>query len=50
MRLLKDEKSLNILEIAIQCGFNNTANFNKVFKKITSMTPSNYRLFGDVLS
>ena len=50
MRLLKDEKSLNILEIAVQCGFNNTANFNMVFKKITSMTPSNYRLFGDALS
>lgn len=50
MRLLKNEKSLNILDVAGRCGFNNTANFNKVFKKITSVTPSEYRLFGDMLS
>ena len=25
------------------CGFNTTANFNKVFKKYTGMTPTEYR-------
>ena len=35
--------TMNILDIATQCGYNNTANFNKAFKKITGMTPSEYR-------
>jgi len=29
----------NILNIALQCGFNNTANFNKIFKRITGTVP-----------
>lgn len=33
----------SILEIACRCGFNNTANFNRAFKKITGKTPSEYR-------
>lgn len=33
------EKKLNI---AIDCGFNNTANFYRAFKKITGKTPSDY--------
>lgn len=36
----------NMLEVAIECGFNNTANFNKTFKKITGMTPSEYKKGG----
>lgn len=32
-----------VVEIAYSCGFRNLANFNKSFKKITSMTPSEYR-------
>ncbi|MCI8386968.1 MAG: AraC family transcriptional regulator [Clostridiales bacterium] len=32
-----------IIEIACKCGFNNTANFNRAFKKITNRTPSSYR-------
>lgn len=32
-----------ILEIALECGFNNTANFNRAFKKITGKTPSEYK-------
>ncbi len=35
--------SLNILEIANLSGFNNTANFNKAFKKTTGVTPKEYR-------
>ncbi len=33
----------SILEIATLCGFNNSANFNKTFKKITGIVPSEYR-------
>jgi AraC-like DNA-binding protein len=29
--------------IAYKCGFNNLANFNRQFKKIKKMTPSEYR-------
>lgn len=32
-----------ILEIATSCGFNNPSNFNRIFKKITGVTPSEYR-------
>ena len=43
MQLLKNESNLNIIEIAAQCGFNNTANFNKAFKKTVGITPGEYR-------
>lgn len=33
----------NMLDAAIECGFNNTANFNKTFKKITGVTPTEYK-------
>jgi len=33
---------LTKLEIALRCGFNNTANFYKAFKKITGRTPSDF--------
>ncbi len=32
-----------ILQIATECGFNNTINFNKTFKKYTSLSPSAFR-------
>ncbi|PKM93942.1 MAG: hypothetical protein CVU84_13615 [Firmicutes bacterium HGW-Firmicutes-1] len=32
-----------ILEISGLCGFNNSANFNKMFKKVTGMTPTQFR-------
>lgn len=32
----------NILDIALDCGFNNARTFNRVFKEITQMTPSEY--------
>jgi AraC-like DNA-binding protein len=33
----------NMLEIALECGFNNTVNFNKLFKKYTNVTPNFFR-------
>ncbi len=38
----------NILEIALSAGFNNTANFNKAFKKHTGMTPREYQKTGEI--
>ena len=34
---------LSILEIAYACGFNNSANFNRTFKKFTNLLPSSFR-------
>lgn len=34
---------LPIMTVALQCGYNNTANFNKIFKQITGSTPRNIR-------
>lgn len=33
----------NLLDIAIESGFNNTVNFNKIFKKYTNLTPGSFR-------
>lgn len=33
----------NIIDVAMDSGYNNTANFNKAFKKYTAMTPKQYR-------
>ena len=41
--LLDNRKQYTILEIALQCGFNNTTNFNRAFRKHTGLTPSQYR-------
>lgn len=32
-----------MLEIATLCGYNNTANFNRAFRKVTGKTPKTYR-------
>jgi AraC-like DNA-binding protein len=40
---LISEKDLNIVEAAGESGFNNLANFNRQFKKIKNMTPSEYK-------
>lgn len=37
------EKDRSISEIAFNCGFNNIANFNRVFKKMKNCTPSQYK-------
>jgi len=36
-------KELNLMNIALQVGFNSTVPFNKYFKKFIGMTPSRYR-------
>lgn len=42
VELLKSSDS-TILEIATMCGFNNTANFNRAFKKVTGKVPGDYK-------
>ena len=41
--LLNSNTDLTILDIAILCGFNNTANFNKAFRKFVGCTPREFR-------
>ncbi|MDB1125286.1 helix-turn-helix domain-containing protein [Vibrio algarum] len=36
-------QSMTILDMAHRCGFNSKSTFNKFFKTITNMTPSQYR-------
>jgi AraC-like DNA-binding protein/quercetin dioxygenase-like cupin family protein len=43
IRLICGDFSMTMLEIALSCGFNNTANFNKAFRKQTGMTPTDFR-------
>lgn len=45
---LLSEKNQNIVEVSYNCGFNNLANFNRQFKKLKKMTPSEYRKMLDV--
>ena len=42
-RKLLSDSDRNILDIAMMCGFNNTANFNRAFKKVTGKTPKEIR-------
>jgi AraC-like DNA-binding protein len=37
------DKNMSILEICLDSGFNNLSHFNKQFKKITGLPPSEYR-------
>ncbi|WP_342645587.1 AraC family transcriptional regulator [Mucilaginibacter sp. CSA2-8R] len=41
-KLIAEDKH-NIVEVAYECGFNNLANFNRQFKKLKNITPSDYR-------
>ena len=38
------ESDFSINQISFKCGFNNIANFNRVFKKVKNCTPSEFRL------
>lgn len=49
MALLSDGCERNMIDIAGDCGFNNTANFNKMFRKVTGMTPSEFRRHGEYI-
>lgn len=42
-KLLTKNNELNITEISYKSGFNNLANFNRKFKSIKGITPSEYR-------
>jgi len=41
-KLLQNE-DYSVSDVCYECGYNNTANFNKFFKAITKKTPSEYR-------
>jgi AraC-like DNA-binding protein len=45
-RLLKDPENqhLTLAAIGFEAGFNSVSSFNSIFKKVTSFTPSQYRL------
>ncbi len=43
-KLIYSSPDLSISSISEQCGFQNTANFNRKFKEIKGVTPSHYRL------
>ena len=42
-RLLRSEINMTVLDIALRCGFHNTANFNRIFRRFTGLTPSQFR-------
>jgi len=37
------ETNISIAEIAFSCGFNNLANFNRIFKKFRGCSPTHYK-------
>ncbi len=41
IKLIENDSSIS--EVAFNCGFNNIANFNRVFKKLKNTTPSQYK-------
>ncbi len=42
-RVLIEKSSMNVLEVAMSCGFNSKSSFYQVFKKAINLTPSQYR-------
>jgi len=40
---LLGNREMTILDVALQSGFNNTANFNRAFRKLTGRTPTAYQ-------
>ncbi|MBO5911862.1 MAG: helix-turn-helix domain-containing protein [Clostridia bacterium] len=49
MAMLHDQTDRNMLDIAADCGFNNSANFNKMFRKVTGLTPTEFRRHGEYI-
>ncbi len=49
MAMLSSDRERNMIDIATECGFNNTANFNKMFRRVTGMTPSEFRRHGEYI-
>lgn len=43
IRMICSDNCGTMLDVAMACGFNNTANFNKAFRKQTGLTPTQYR-------
>ena len=41
-KLLSDDK-MNISEISVACGFETVIHFNRIFKRQTGITPTEYR-------
>jgi AraC-like DNA-binding protein len=41
--LIEDTRNYKILEIAFEVGFNSKATFNRVFKNVTDLTPSEFK-------
>nr|WP_315193612.1 helix-turn-helix domain-containing protein [uncultured Flavobacterium sp.] len=39
---MHENKKYTILSLVFECGFNSKFSFNKYFKKVTNMTPSEY--------
>ena len=44
MRLLQSSQK-SVLEISLECGFNNLGNYMRTFKKVTGTTPLQYRKY-----
>ena len=45
-QMLKDDKSMNVTEIALRCGFSDYNYFIRTFKKHVGVTPLKYRKSG----
>lgn len=39
---LEENKNFTLLSIAFECGFNSKTTFNRIFKKLTGLTPSQF--------
>lgn len=43
MAKLSESPTIKVLDVALDCGFSSKSSFNFVFKKLTQMTPSEYK-------
>lgn len=46
--VLLKQSNMSITEVSADCGYNNTANFNRAFRQIMKMSPSDYRKNPDI--